>query len=83
MPIRQIVRTTSHSRKLARNVLGGLTGDVFRARQSSLEAYLPQLDAEWPAGCRNGAELWQRPRGGAFTGSPRVVGEWTTRRRRG
>jgi len=38
LPIRQIVRTTGHSRKLVRNVLRGLTGDVFRARQSSLEA---------------------------------------------
>ncbi|MHB2205601.1 ISL3 family transposase [Methylobacterium sp. CM6257] len=82
MPIRQIVRTTGHSRKLVRNALRGLTGDVFRARQSSLEAYLPQLDAEWAAGCRNGAELWRRLRAGGFTGSLRVVGEWTTRRQR-
>jgi transposase len=82
MPIRQIVRTTGHSRKLVRNVLRALTGDVFRARQSSLEAHLPQLDAEWAAGCRNGAELWRRLRAGGFTGSLRVVGEWTTRRRR-
>lgn len=52
------------------------------ARQSSLEAYLPRLDAEWAAGCRNGAELWLRLRAGGFTGSLRVVGEWTTRRRR-
>lgn len=55
MPIRQIVRTTGHSRKLERNGLRGPTGDVFRARRSSLEAYLPRLDAEWTAGCRNGA----------------------------
>jgi transposase len=57
LPIRQIVRTTGHSRKLVRDVLRGLTGDVFRTRQSSLEAHLPRLDAEWTAGCRNGAEL--------------------------
>lgn len=82
MSIRQIVRTTGHSRKLVRGVLRGLTGDVFRSRQTSLEAYLPRLDAEWTAGCRNGAELWRRLRAGGFTGSLRVVGEWATRRRR-
>ncbi|CAO4152931.1 hypothetical protein GPNCGGLF_LOCUS4023 [Methylorubrum aminovorans] len=37
MSIRQIVRTTGHSRKLVRDVLRGLKGDVFRARQSSLK----------------------------------------------
>lgn len=65
-----------------RTVLRGLTGDVFRARQSSLEAYLPRLDAEWTAGWRNGAELWRRLRASGFTGSLRVVGECATRRRR-
>jgi len=80
--VRQIVRTTGHSRKLVRDVLRGLTGDVFRACQSSLGAYLPRLDAEWTAGCRNGAELWRRLRADGFTGSLRVVGEWATRRRR-
>ena len=82
MPIKKIARTTGHSRKLVRNVLRGLTGDVFRARQSSLDAYLPRLDAEWAAGCRNGSELWRRLRASGFTGSLRVVGEWATWRRR-
>ncbi|NEU14257.1 ISL3 family transposase [Methylobacterium sp. BTF04] len=82
MPIKKIARATGHSRKLVRNVLRGLTSDVFRARQSSLDAYLRQLDAEWTAGCRNGAELWRRLRASGFTGSRRVVGEWATRRRR-
>lgn len=82
MSIKKIARTTRHSRKLVRDVLRGLTGDVFRARQSSLDAYLPRLDAEWAAGCRNGAELWRRLRASGFTGSLRVVGEWATRRRR-
>ncbi|WP_279596808.1 ISL3 family transposase [Methylobacterium sp. J-001] len=82
MSIKKIARTTRHSRKLVRDVLRGLTGDVFRARQSSLDAHLPQLDAEWAAGCRNGAELWRRLRASGFTGSLRVVGEWATRRRR-
>ncbi len=67
MPIRQIVCTTGHSRRLVRHVLRGLTGDLFRARQSSLESYLPRLDDEWAAGCRNGAELWRRLRAGGFT----------------
>ena len=83
MPIKMIARTTGHSRKLVRNVLRGLTSDVFRMRQSSLEAYLPRLDAEWTAGCCNGAELWRRLRTSGFTGSLRVVGEWATRRRHG
>ena len=82
MPIKKIARTTGHSRKLVRNVLRGLTGDAFRARQSSLDGYLPRLDAEWAVGCRNGAEPWRRLRASGFTGSLRVVGEWATRRRR-
>lgn len=71
LPIRQIIRMTGHSRKLVRNVLRGLTGDVFRVRQSSVEAYLPRLNAKWTAGCRNGAELWQRLHADGFTGSLR------------
>ncbi len=31
MPIKTITRTTGHSRKLVRNVVRGLTGDVFRS----------------------------------------------------
>jgi hypothetical protein len=62
-------------------VRGGRT-DVFRIRTSSLEAYLPQLDAEWSAGCRNGAELWRRLKATGFKGRLRVVTEWATRRRR-
>ncbi|SFJ38740.1 hypothetical protein SAMN02799642_04258 [Methylobacterium brachiatum] len=75
MPIRQIVPTTGHSRKLVRNVLRALTDDVFRAHQSSLEAHLPQLDAEWAAGFRNGAVLRRRLRVAEFTGSLRIIGE--------
>jgi transposase len=40
------------------------------------------LDAQWSAGCRNGAELWRRLQVQGFRGSLRVVNEWTTRRRR-
>ncbi|CAO4180117.1 Transposase [Methylorubrum aminovorans] len=61
MSIRQIVRTTGHSRRLVRDVLRGLAGDVFRARQSSLRAYLPRLDAEWTAGYRNGSRVVATP----------------------
>jgi len=80
--IKEIVRRTQHSRKLVRQAVRGIRGDVFRVRQSSLDAYLPVLDAEWASGCRNGAELWRRLRDQGFQGSLRVVSEWTTRRRR-
>lgn len=82
MPLKQIARRTGHSRKLVRNTVRGLTGEVFRSRQNSLEAFLPRLDAAWAAGCRNGRELWRRLRASGFGGSLRVVGEWATRRRR-
>ena len=81
-PIKQIVRRTGHSRKLVRQVIRGERTDVFRVRQSSLDAHLPWLDAQWGAGCRNGAELWRRLQAKGFQGSLRVVGEWATRRRR-
>jgi len=80
--IKEIVRRTRHSRKLVRQTVRGVPGDVFRVRQSSLDAYLPVLLAEWEAGCRNGAELWRRLRDQGFKGCSRVVAEWTTRRRR-
>jgi len=76
------VRRTRYSRKLVRQAVRGTRGDVFRVRQSSLDAYLPVLDAEWASGCHNGAELWRRLRDQSFQGSLRVVSEWTTRRRR-
>ena len=80
--IKQIVRQTRHSRGLVRQAVRGVLGDMFRIRQSSLEAYLPVLLAEWEAGCRNGAELWRRLRNQGFKGCSRVVAEWTARRRR-
>ena len=82
VPIKQIAKRMGCSRKLVRNVVRGLAGEVFRLRQTSLESYLPRLDAEWAAGCRNGAELWRRLRAIGFRGSLRVVSEWATRRRR-
>ena len=56
--IKQITMRTGHSRKLVRQVIRGERTDVFRTRQSSLEAHMPLLDEQWAAGCRNGAELW-------------------------
>lgn len=67
---------------MVRAVLRGERTDVFRVRQSSLDAYLPWLDAQWDAGSRNATELWRRAKGQGFRGSLRVVGEWATRRRR-
>ena len=80
--IKEIARRTKRSRQLVRQTVRGARGDVFRVRQSSLDAYLAVLDGEWAAGCRNGAELWRRLRDQGFRGSLRVVAEWTTRRRR-
>jgi transposase len=81
-PIRQIVRRTGHSRKIVRAVIRGERADVFRVRRSSLEPYLPWLDAQWEAGIRNATELWRRLTADGFRGSLRVIGEWATRRRR-
>ncbi len=82
VPLKRIVRLTGLSRKLVRQIVRGEREDVFRVRQSSLEPWLPRLEREWSAGCRNGAELWRRLRTAGFGGSLRVVTEWTTRRRR-
>ena len=67
--IKQIVRKTGHSRNRVRQVLRGDRGDVFRTRQSSLDAHLPLLDAQWAGGCRNGAKLWRRLKLDGFRGS--------------
>jgi transposase len=81
-PIKEIVRRTGRSRKLVREIVRGGGGDIFRCRSSTLEPYLAWLDAEWSAGCHNGAELWRRLQAAGFTGGLRVVTEWATRRRR-
>lgn len=80
--IKEIVRRTGNSRGLVRRVLRGQRSDVFRVRESSLELYLPWLDAQWSAGRRNGAELWRRLKAQGFRGGLRVVTEWATRRRK-
>lgn len=81
--IKDIRRKTGYSRKLIRAVLRGQRTDIFRTRQSSLEPWLPWLDAQWAAaGRRNGSELWRELRQQGFRGCLRVVGEWAGRRRR-
>jgi transposase len=82
VPIKQIVHRVGHSRKLVRQVIRGERTDVFRTRESSLEAYLPLLDAQWASGYRNGAALWRRLKEHGFRGSLRVVSERAARRRR-
>lgn len=77
--IEEIVRRTGYSRRLVRRVLRGQRSDIFRARESSLELYLPWLDVQWAAGLQNGAELWRRLKGQGGLGSLRVVTEWATR----
>jgi transposase len=54
---------------------------VFRVRESSLELFLPWLDAQWAAGERNGTALWRQLKKQGFRGCLRVVTEWATRRR--
>ncbi len=82
VPIKEIVRRTGLSRGLVRKILRGQRSDIFRVRESSLELYLPWLDAQWTAGLRNEAELWRRLKSQGFRGSLRVVSEWAGRRRR-
>ena len=79
--IKEIVRRTGHSRGLVRRVLRGQRSDIFCVRESSLELYLPWLDAQWAAGKRNGAALWRQLQKQGFRGCVRVVTEWATRRR--
>jgi transposase len=55
VPIRQIVRRTGRSRGLVRNVIKGQATDVFRSRESTLDAYRSWLEAEWAAGSANAA----------------------------
>ena len=55
--IKEIVRRTGRARKVVRDVVRGGRAVPFRPRASSLEPWLDRLDAEWTAGCRNGAEL--------------------------
>jgi transposase len=80
--IKQIVRRIGHSRKLVRQVLRGERTEVFQTGQTTIDAYLPFLEAQWTNGCRKGAELWRRLKEQGYRGSLRVVSGWATRRRR-
>jgi transposase len=80
--IKEIVRRTGYSRGLIRKILRGQRSDLFRIRQSSLDPYLPWLDEQWEAGCRNGAALWRALRLHGFRGCLRVVSEWSARRKK-
>ena len=80
--IKEITRRTGYSRGLIRKILRGQRSDIFRTRRSSLEPYLPWLDEQWAAGCRNGAALWRALRLRGFRGCLGVVSEWSGRRRR-
>jgi transposase len=83
VPLRRIAKNTGHSRKVVRAVARGERGDVFRTRESSLEVYLPWLNAQWDNGARNATAIWRRLKEHqGFRGSLRVIGEWATRRRR-
>lgn len=76
------VHRTGYSRGLIRKILRGQRSDVFRIRKSSLEPYLPWLDEQWDAGCRNGAALWRALKEPGFRGCLGVVSEWSVRRKR-
>ena len=80
--IKEVVRRTGYSRGLIRKILRGQRSDVFRVRQSSLEPYLPWLDEQWEAGCRNGAALWRALQLRGFRGCLRIVSEWSARRKK-
>jgi transposase len=82
VPLKQIVRRTGHHRQTVRRIVRGERSDIFRQRQSSLDAHLPWLDAQWDTGARNAAALWRVMTEKGFRGSLRVVSEWATRRRR-
>lgn len=80
--LKAIGRATGLSRQTVRRILRGTRDDVLRSRESSLDRWVERLEAEWRAGCHNGAELWRRLRDAGFGGGLRVVTEWATRRRR-
>ena len=80
--IKAIVRTTGVSRQTVRRILAGTRDDVFRSRETTLDRWAETLNANWNGGCQNGSELWRRLRAAGFSGSLRVVTEWTTRKRR-
>ncbi len=67
---------------MVREVVRGGRMDIFRVRMTSLDAFLPHLEAEWTGGYRSGPEFWRRLKVVGFRDALRVVSEWATRRRR-
>lgn len=59
VPLKEIARRTERSRNFVRQISRGAGTDVFRPRQSTLDIYLPFLEAQWTGGCHNGAALWR------------------------
>lgn len=57
VPIRRICQRLGHSCRVVRAVLRGERMDIFRVRQSSLEACSPWLDTQWDVSNRNATEL--------------------------
>ena len=80
--IREIVRRTGYSRGLIRKILRGQRSDIFRLGPSSLEPWLPWLDAQWMEGRRNALALWRALRHRGFRGRSGVVSEWASRRKK-
>jgi hypothetical protein len=67
---------------LVRQVLQVERTEVLPSRQSSIDAYLPFLDAQRTGGYRKGTKFWRCLKRQGFHGSLRVVSEWVTRCRR-
>lgn len=80
--IKEIVRQTGYSRDLIRRVPRCQHSDVFRVSESSLELFLPWLDAQWTAEHRNWMKLWRQLKLQGFRGCLRVVTERAARRRK-
>jgi hypothetical protein len=80
--IKEIMRRTDKSRRLVRQVVRDGRADIFRSRMSSLDPFRTQLEAAWTGGSQKGAALWRAMKTKGFTGSLRVVTEWTTRKRK-
>ncbi len=93
-PLKAMARTTGVSRQTIRRIVRGQRHDIFRTRQSSLDPWLVQLEAEWTGGCHVGAELWRKLRGSGLRGDlaappgsrdrerPRPCAQGPARRRR-
>lgn len=55
--------------------------DVFRIRPSSLNSWLPWLNARWEEGARNALALWREMKAKGFRGQSGVISQWAQRRR--